>query len=66
MRDGLKAVLEAFVLDQSGATAMDYALVASGLSVFVAAAAAALGPQIEALWVRVADNYRNYFDTLMP
>jgi pilus assembly protein Flp/PilA len=44
-----------FCADESGATAIEYAMVASGIGAFVAATVYGLGGKVKNLYVSVAD-----------
>jgi pilus assembly protein Flp/PilA len=48
--------LHAFKSDQSGATAIEYGLIAAGIGLVVLAAAQLLGGQLEALFAQIGDG----------
>ncbi|MEM1138520.1 MAG: Flp family type IVb pilin [Pseudomonadota bacterium] len=49
----MRKVFARFIEDESGATAIEYGLIAGGLATFVFAAASALGPQISATFTAI-------------
>lgn len=55
----LLASVRRFHRDQSGATAIEYALVASGIAVAIAASVLSLGTSVEGLYQRVLDAMPN-------
>jgi pilus assembly protein Flp/PilA len=52
----MKTVAAHFVKDESGVTAIEYALIAGLLSIVIIGAAATLGDNLEASFDRVADE----------
>jgi len=52
-RFAIITLLRRFVRDEGGATAIEYALVASGIGVAVAGAIASLGTNVKGLYVKV-------------
>jgi pilus assembly protein Flp/PilA len=50
----MRTAIARFVKDESGATAIEYGLIAAGIAVAVAAAMATLGPAIQGVLERVA------------
>lgn len=52
----MKTLAASFVKDASGATAVEYALIAGLLSIVIVLAAATLGDNLEASFDRVADR----------
>ena len=55
----LLASARRFRRDQSGATAVEYALVACGVAVAIAATVFSLGTSVQALYQRVFDTMTN-------
>ena len=49
--------LRRFMRDQSGATAVEYAIVAAGISVAIAAAVTALGTQVQTKYTGVSNAF---------
>lgn len=49
----LAALCKAFAVDTSAATAIEYALIASGISIAIAATVWALGPKVSALFTSI-------------
>lgn len=52
----LLAFIEAYKQDENGATAIEYALIAAGVAVAVAAGMAFFRPSLEGLWESLAGN----------
>ena len=52
----MKKLFARFAKDESGATAIEYALIAVGIAVVVGAAAATLGGAISGLFVEIGDS----------
>lgn len=52
----MKTVLNAFIADESGATAIEYGLIAALISVSAIAALSALGTALEDIFVTVSDE----------
>ncbi len=50
----MRTAIVRFVKDESGATAIEYGLIAAGMAVAVLAAMAVLGPAIEGLFEDIA------------
>ena len=57
-RQGLARMLRIFLKDTSGATAIEYALIAAGISVVIVSAVNALGVKVTGLFTKV-DNALN-------
>ena len=49
------ALLARFLTDESGTTAIEYALIAAGISIVIIAAVQSLGVNVAALFTKVAD-----------
>ena len=47
--------LRAFVNDQSGATAIEYSLIAAGIAAAIIATVASLGTSTNAMWQTISD-----------
>ena len=54
LRSGLAACARRFVADRSGATAVEYALIAAGIGAFIATTVWSFGTTLNALYGRVA------------
>jgi pilus assembly protein Flp/PilA len=54
----MKALLARFIQDQSGATAIEYALIASGISIVILGAVNALGATVSGKYSTVASSLR--------
>lgn len=54
MIDRCRACMRRLLADDSGATAVEYSMIAAGIAVAIAATVWALGPQIKGLYERVA------------
>lgn len=52
----MKTVLNAFIADESGATAIEYGLIAALISISAIAALSALGTALEDIFVTVSDE----------
>jgi pilus assembly protein Flp/PilA len=50
-----RAAISRFVREDRGATAIEYALIAAGIAVAVAASVYQLGDSVTALWQKIAD-----------
>jgi pilus assembly protein Flp/PilA len=55
--DTLSRQVERFRSDESGATAIEYAMIASGIGAFLAATVYLLGTQVKALFVSLANLF---------
>ena len=55
----MKSMIVGFVKDESGATAIEYGLIAALIAVGIIAAARALGSQISATFNAVANNMKS-------
>jgi len=55
----MKRLLESFLRDETGATAIEYGLIAAGISVAIIAAVQALGTNIGATFNNVASTMAN-------
>ena len=51
----MKAIVSRFVKDKSGATAIEYGLIAGLVSVVIITALVALGPQLETIFETITD-----------
>lgn len=56
LADRLGKSLRQFAADESGATAMEYALIATLISVAIIGGATAAGSQLNAVWSTLANN----------
>jgi pilus assembly protein Flp/PilA len=54
----MKTLLARFIRDEAGATAIEYALIASGLSIVILGAANALGATVSGKYTTVASSLR--------
>lgn len=54
----MRATIKNFIKDESGATAIEYALVAAGISVAIVTAVSTLGTNLNAKWTTVATPLR--------
>lgn len=52
----MKNLFSKFLTDESGATAIEYGLIAAGIGLVVLAAASTLGGQLETLFVTIGDG----------
>ena len=50
----MTSLLSRFVKDESGATAIEYGLIAAGISVVIVGAVRLAGPRLEATWGDIA------------
>jgi pilus assembly protein Flp/PilA len=55
----MKKIIERFVADESGATAIEYGLIAALIAVGIIGAARLLGSQISSTFNTVADSMKN-------
>jgi pilus assembly protein Flp/PilA len=53
-----KAKLRCFLRDESGATAIEYAMIASGIAVAIAATIVSLGSSVKGLYTSVATSMK--------
>jgi pilus assembly protein Flp/PilA len=53
-----KASLRCFLRDESGATAIEYAMIASGIAVAIAATIVSLGSSVKGLYTSVATSMK--------
>jgi pilus assembly protein Flp/PilA len=49
--------LKRFMADQSGATAVEYAIIAAGISIAIAAAVTTLGSQVQSKYTDVSNAF---------
>jgi pilus assembly protein Flp/PilA len=54
----MKTLFARFIQDQAGATAIEYALIASGISIVILGAATAVGATVSAQYSTVASSLR--------
>jgi pilus assembly protein Flp/PilA len=54
----MRAKIKNFITDENGATAIEYALVAAGISVAIVASVTSLGTNLNAKWASVATALR--------
>jgi len=54
----MKTLVARFVKDQSGATAIEYGLIAAGISVAIIAVVQGLGTKLKATFQSVSDNLK--------
>jgi pilus assembly protein Flp/PilA len=54
----IRPLLGRFLRDESGTTAIEYALIASGVSIVIAAAVVALGSSVQGMFNSVASALR--------
>jgi pilus assembly protein Flp/PilA len=54
----MKNLVARFVKDQSGATAIEYGLIAAGISVAIIAVVTTLGSNLDATFTKVADKLK--------
>ena len=54
----MKSLLKRFIRDQAGATAIEYALIASGLSIVIVGAATNVGATVTNMYSNVATGLR--------
>jgi pilus assembly protein Flp/PilA len=52
------ATIQNFLKDESGATAIEYALVAAGISIAIVTSVATLGTNLNAKWTSVSTAFR--------
>ncbi|MFK7793360.1 MAG: Flp family type IVb pilin [Devosiaceae bacterium] len=50
----MKKFLSRFANDESGATAIEYGLIAAGISIVIVTAVGLAGPRLEATWDNIA------------
>ncbi|MEM6711641.1 MAG: Flp family type IVb pilin [Pseudomonadota bacterium] len=50
----MKKILAKFAKDESGATAIEYGLIAAGISIVMVTAIGLAGPRLEATWDAIA------------
>ena len=55
----MKAILKRFVKDESGATAIEYGLIAAGISVAIIAVVNSLGTQLKTTFTNVKNSLAN-------
>jgi pilus assembly protein Flp/PilA len=55
----MKTVVSRFVRDQSGATAIEYSLIAAGIALAIIAAVNAIGTQLTATFSSVSAGFAN-------
>lgn len=53
------SAVERFIRDQSGATAIEYAIIAAGVAVAIAAAVTALGSQVQNKYTGVSNAFNS-------
>ena len=58
MESAMKSLLKRFLRDQAGATAIEYALIASGISIVILGAVNALGATVSGKYTTVASSLR--------
>ena len=51
----MKSLILTFFKDQSGATAIEYGLIAAGISVAIIATVAGIGPKLNTTFTKVSD-----------
>jgi len=56
MESAMKSLLKRFIRDQAGATAIEYALIASGISIVIVGAATAVGASVSNKYSTVASS----------
>jgi pilus assembly protein Flp/PilA len=56
MESEMKHLLSQFLIDQSGATAIEYGLIAAGISVAIIAVVNALGTQLQTTFTSVSSQ----------
>jgi pilus assembly protein Flp/PilA len=54
----MRAKIKSFIKNESGATAIEYALVAAGISVAIVTSVATLGTNLNAKWTSVSTALR--------
>jgi len=54
----MKSLLKRFIHDQAGATAIEYALIAAGISIVIVSAANAVGATVNTKYSTVASSLR--------
>ena len=57
-RSTITAPVRRFMCDESGATAIEYAMIASGVAVAIAAAVTSLGSNVKGLFTSVATSLK--------
>jgi pilus assembly protein Flp/PilA len=57
MRRSMSKIVRRFIPAQEGATAIEYALIASGIAGAIIAVITTLGGSVNALWVRVGNMF---------
>jgi pilus assembly protein Flp/PilA len=55
----MKTILKRFVKDESGATAIEYGLIAAGISVAIIAVVNSLGTQLKSTFTNVSTSLAN-------
>jgi pilus assembly protein Flp/PilA len=55
----MKAILKRFAKDESGATAIEYGLIAAGISVAIIAVVNSLGTQLKTTFTNVSSSLAN-------
>ena len=55
----MKSLVNRFVKDESGATAIEYGLIAALISVFIITALSLLGPELEATFNRITTELQS-------
>jgi pilus assembly protein Flp/PilA len=55
----MKTILKRFVKDESGATAIEYGLIAAGISVAIIAVVNSLGGQLKTTFTNVSNSLAN-------
>jgi pilus assembly protein Flp/PilA len=58
MEQTMKTLVARFVKDQSGATAIEYGLIAAGISVAIIAVVQGLGTKLKSTFQSVSDNLK--------